>query len=84
MNTPRTDAEFMGVIHDEECVMASFARQLERELTAEQEKVKQLREALEKIKIHAFSDSPAEELEDAQRDLRHVYETARAILEKTK
>ena len=30
-DTPRTDAEFMGVIHDEECVMASFARQLERE-----------------------------------------------------
>jgi len=35
-----------------------------------------LRAALASIKARAFSDAPVEELEDAQRDLRHIYATA--------
>ena len=35
-----------------------------------------LRFALERIKIRASSDAPVEELEDAQRELRHIYATA--------
>ena len=52
MNTPRTDAETSFVKcypnggEGLEVIDADFARQLERELTAEQEKVKRLREAL--------------------------------------
>lgn len=48
MNTPRTDAESWAHPTDgTEVVNATFSRQLERELTAEQEKVKRLRDALE-------------------------------------
>ena len=35
-----------------------------------------LRVALGSIKARAFSDAPSEELEDVQRDLRHIYATA--------
>jgi hypothetical protein len=38
--------------------------------------------ALRKIEMRAFSDAPAEEMEDVQRDLRHIYEYARAAIER--
>lgn len=40
----------------------------------------ELVKALETIKMRAHSEEPAEELEDAQRDLRHIYATALAVL----
>lgn len=54
MNTPRTDAALYAIAPREtwtkyEWIPVEFSRQLERELTAEQEKVKQLRDALETV-----------------------------------
>lgn len=40
--------------------------------------------ALDKIEMRAHSDASAEELEDAQRDLRHIHATAKAALAKSK
>jgi hypothetical protein len=39
-----------------------------------------LTEALKRIERRAFNEEPCEELEDAQRDLRVIYSTARAAL----
>lgn len=49
MNTPRTDSQVgeHSKFHGVEFVSADFARQLERELIAEREKAKELRDALE-------------------------------------
>lgn len=44
-----------------------------RDLLAERDA---LREALVKIKQRAYSEAPAEELEDAQADLRAIYDIA--------
>ena len=49
-DTPRTNSATWYYKESEEpCVNAELSRQLERELTAEQEKVKQLREALDNL-----------------------------------
>ena len=55
--------------------MEKVARQhaMDDAVAAERES---MRVALERIKIRASSDAPAEELEDAQRDLRHIYTIA--------
>ena len=47
--TPRTDDLAGSLIDAEEEVPADFARELERELAAEREKVRTLREACERI-----------------------------------
>jgi len=52
MDTPKTDALIGNKMNNrtmDEGILIDHARQLERELAAEQEKVKMLREALEKI-----------------------------------
>jgi hypothetical protein len=74
MNTPRTDA-FKKTLKswcgdESECL--DFARQLERELSTEKDKVKELREALQFI-----ADGNCDRAIQARN-------TARAILEKTK
>ena len=43
-------------------------------------KAERYRWALEQIKIRASSDLPAEELEDAQSDLRSIHEIATKVL----
>lgn len=40
----------------------------------------ELLEALKQIQLSAFSTAPAEELEDAQRDLRNIYAISSAML----
>jgi len=40
--------------------------------------------ALLRIKIRAYNEEPCEEIEDAQRDLRHVYALASSALDKVK
>ena len=83
MDTPITDAnafatEYALVKEGTELVLAGFARQLERELAAEQEKVRELREALREL--HRFSFE--------QHGLSSAWvaplNAARAILEKSK
>jgi len=52
MDTPKTDALIGNKMNNrtmDEGILIDHARQLERELAAEQEKVKMLREALENI-----------------------------------
>jgi hypothetical protein len=85
MNTPLTDAnafatEYALVKEGTELVLADFARQLERELAAEQEKVRELREALEEINKEVGYSACA----DNWPKLHNVGIIARAILEKTK
>lgn len=83
MNTPRTDAacfdSFEHPLTHQNCevVKADFSRQLERELIAEQEKVRELRKALQLTYDHARCYW--HEIE-----FNNVGEYARAILEKTK
>lgn len=48
-STPTTDANAGCLIDAEEVVPADFARELERELAKEREKVRTLREACERI-----------------------------------
>ncbi len=82
-DTPRTDE--LEVMHDLatgklEFVSAEFTRQLERELAAEKEKVRELREALKSIaKGYSGDYGNAQGLSGTD-----CAEIARAILEKTK
>ena len=92
MNTPRTDAR---VIFDNYLTLK--VNELERELTAEQEKVKRLREALELSGkyLHALLDRNItyngenavlrfESHDQAMNHILQAREHARAILEATK
>jgi len=80
MNTPRTDAVGESLVSEYEQTdfnrfirMINHAEQLERELTAEQEKVRELREALSILE---------QQIDYGQVDVALDY--VRAILEKTK
>jgi len=86
MHNPRTDKRQFELQADG-MIDADFARQLERELTAEQEKVKQLREAL--AECLALDELKLAVLERKTykvgiATLRARVEKCRAILEKTK
>jgi len=86
MNTPRTDAacfdSFEHPLTHQNCevVKADHCRQLERELIAEQQKVRELREALDVINKTVGYSACA----DDWPKLHNVGIIARAILEKTK
>lgn len=89
MSTPKTDELIAKITADVEGVdwinnpdagevlrLIAHARTLERALSAAEAERDKLRMALTKIKLRSFSDAEAEELEDAQRDLRHIHATA--------
>ena len=63
---------------------AAVSRKLERELIAAAERVRVLEAALQKIEQRAYNEEPAEELEDCQRDLRHIHAIACQALESAK
>jgi len=83
MNTPRTDAidtfEPFLVSSEKAKKLADLSRQIERELIAEQEKVKELREALKAI----YNNLSAVDAE-VNRCVDDAYEIFVAIREKTK
>ena len=87
MNTPRTDAVFKDCPEGGDVVMMvlDLSRQLERELTAEQEKVKRLREALALALRYGITEQDLDDAHLLDKNAPiHVVADARAILEATK